>query len=122
MTTRPERKQQLREYSPTYRNTLRVLQIGGATPKEAKPVADRIGRFGPTMGAFDHGEIWGLDGKPTRIVGNPYNLDHDDLDLIEAIRGLGLSVRISGHSDYHRSALLVIVEASAARALSRIAG
>jgi hypothetical protein len=95
----------LRPFANRYRNILMVLKQSGASKAACEAVASRLTRCdykggALNRGAFDHGEVLGRDGKPTRLLGYPYHIQPEDYRVLDAIHALGLTVLLHTHSNY----------------------
>jgi hypothetical protein len=104
------RAHDVREMKNSEYNVMRLLRSGGASPESLRRVRRMLPYGEPAyMGAFDHGRAFGRDGRPTMLVGHPYDLDRSDLEILDAIRGLGLTVEVGGRSFYGFGTIQVIV-------------
>lgn len=105
------RKHAVREFQNTSRNVLTFLKSQGASDVAARVVADRLGRFGAHDGLFDHGQLFGRDGRPTLLVGHPYTVEEADQPLIRRISSLGFRVIVSDESFHGFGSCQVLVTA-----------
>lgn len=96
----------LKPYRKSYANVLKVLKLGGAAAEDCRKVAEMLcgglGRYGSLSSwhAFDHGELLGSDGKPSHLMGYPYQLDGEGLAQLAALESIGLWVLVHSRSNY----------------------
>jgi hypothetical protein len=89
----------VRPYANTRSSVVCILRAGGAPQAEVRRVLDEIGPWGALSGPFDHGEVWGHTGRPTMLVGHPYNLGMH-LEIFWDLVQIGLEVRTDGELYY----------------------
>jgi hypothetical protein len=96
-------KYDVKPFRFTARNIARIFRSGEALQNHSRPLAEWIAMSGGGCGScppFDHGEVWGKDGRPTILVGHPCELDHDSEIMVRTIKRFGLEVRTEGESYY----------------------
>lgn len=91
-----------------YKNLFALLLQGGASTENVKTTLERfflsskgmiMNRYG--LGSpFDHLELWGRQRTPLYLIGHPYHLEGDAMATLDAIRRLGMSVRVDAYGWY----------------------
>jgi hypothetical protein len=104
-----------REMRWSVHNVSRLLRSTGERPervRELKSILGHLGmgveRFAGTWGVFDHGKLWGRDGKPLMVTGAPYGITADERELLGMLARFG-TLRVSvddrpsdyGHGTHH---------------------
>ncbi len=110
------REHAVREFQNTRRNLLFFLKSRGASDLAARSVANAIGEAGPHRGLFEHGQLFGRDGRPTMLVGHPDSADDVDQRLVRRIATLGFRVIVSDQSFRGFGSSMVVVTGSKAGA------
>jgi hypothetical protein len=91
-------------------NLSRLLRQTGERPERVAEMRSILGRLGIgdytqwlcTGGVFDHGEMWGRSGKPWMIVGHPYGINEERMELLAALgRFGGLRVNVDDQTSYY---------------------
>ena len=102
----------LAQYPWTSRNVERVIRAGAVRsghPERLREYTQLLAPSSPRMsqGPFDHPETFGRQGMPFVLVGHPYSLGRDDLEVLRAIKSAGLFLIVStwagwyGHDSLH---------------------
>lgn len=112
--------------SDSPRHLLALLGGSGAGEAEVREVL--MGCFGVDGGGvdqlfgpespFDHIELWGRGRTPLILVGHPYQIDVEAHETLDAVRSLGLMVKVldPSYSWYGFGSLQVVVYPAAALA------
>jgi hypothetical protein len=105
----------VREMRWTAHNVSRMIRSTGERPERVKELRTILGalgmgaeRFAGIGGVFDHGKLWGRDGKPILVVGAPYGIATYERELLGMLAQFG-TLRVSvddrpseyGHGTHH---------------------
>ncbi len=104
------RKHGVSRFRHTYLNLLKLLKQGGAPIEavrhhlvrywQANPGQFQLGDHYGLGHGFDHVELWGRGGSPLFLIGHPYQVNSEAIEMLNSMCQLGMWGCVSSNSWY----------------------